>query len=72
MIMEKQLIDDCFYVSQKKYGLWDSYDKDGKGIVTALTEEECVKATRFMLKLKQENKLNGIENTYSGTVDGKL
>ena len=70
--MEKQLIDEAFYVEQKKYGLWDSYDKDGKCIITALTEEECVKATRFMLKLKQENKLNGIENTYSGTVDGKL
>jgi hypothetical protein len=70
--MEKQLIDDAFYVEQKKYGLWDSYDKDGKGIITALTEEECVKATRFMLKLKQENKLNEVGNTYSGTVDGKL
>jgi hypothetical protein len=70
--MEKQLIDEAFYVEQKKYGLWDSYDKDGKGIITALTEEECVKATRFMLKLKQENKLNQVGNTYSGTVDGKL
>jgi len=70
--MEKQLIDDCFYVEQKKYGLWDSYDKDGKGIVTSLTEEECVRATRFILKLKQENKLNEVGNTYSGTVDGKI
>ena len=70
--MEKQLIDDAFYVEQKKYGLWDSYDTNGKGIITALTEEECVKATRFMLKLKQENKLNQVGNTYSGTVDGKL
>jgi len=70
--MEKQLIDDCFYVEQKKYGLWDSYDKDGKGIITSLTEEECVRATRFILKLKQENKLNEVGNTYSGTVDGKL
>jgi len=25
-----------------------------------------------MLKLKQENKLNEVGNTYSGTVDGKL
>ena len=70
--MEKQLIDDAFYVEQKKYGLWDSYYPDGKGIITALTEEECVKATRFMLKLKQENRLNEVGNTYSGTVDGKL
>jgi hypothetical protein len=70
--MEKQLIDNAFYVEQKKYGLWDSYDKDGKGIITSLTEEECVRATRFMLKLKQENRLNEVGNTYSGTVDGKL
>ena len=71
--MEKRWYDDeAFYVEQKKYGLWDSYDKDGKGIVTSLTEEECVRATRFMLKLKQENKLNEVGNTYSGTVDGKL
>jgi hypothetical protein len=70
--MEKQLIDDAFYVVEKKYGLWDSYDKDGKGILTSLTEEECVRATRFMLKLKQENRLNEVGNTYSGTVDGKL
>lgn len=70
--MEKQLIDDFFYVEEKKYGLWSSIDKEGKGIVTSLTEEECVRATRFMLKLKQENKLNEIGNTYSGTVDGKL
>lgn len=69
---EKNIIDDCFYVEQKKYGLWDSYDLDGKGIITSLTEEECVKATRFMLKLKQENKLNEVGVTYSGTVDGKL
>jgi len=71
--MERQWYDDeAFYVEQKKYGLWDSYDKDGKGIVTSLNEEQCVRATRFMLKLKQENKLNEIGNTYSGTVDGKL
>ena len=64
--------DDAFRVDQKKYGLWGSYDKDGKGIITSLTEEECVRATRFMLKLKQENRLNEVGNTYSGTVDGKL
>lgn len=70
--MEKKLIDDCFYVEEKKYGTWDSYDVDGKCIVTSLTEEECVRATRFMLKLKQENKLNDVGVTYSSTVDGKL
>ena len=70
--MEKQLIDDCFYVEEKKWGTWDSYDKDGKCIITALTEEDCVRATRYYLKLKQENRLNETEKTYSTTVEGKL
>ena len=47
-------IDDAFRVEQKKYGLWDSYDKDGKCIITALHEDECVRATRFILKVRQE------------------
>jgi hypothetical protein len=70
--MEKQLIDDCFYVEQKKYGLWQSHYPDDKGIITSLTEEECVRATRYYLKLKQEGAINENVSTYSGTVDGKL
>lgn len=69
--MDKKLYDDCFYVEQKKYGLWDSTDKEGKGLITSLTEEECVRATRFYLKGLQD----GWENTstkYEGTVAGKL
>ena len=72
--MEKQLIDDAFYVEQKKYGLWDSYDKDGKGIITALTEEECVKATRFILQVRQEE-ANGKKveaSVHAGSMDYKL
>ena len=70
--MNKELIDDCFYVEEKKWGTWDSYDKDGKCIITALTEEDSVRATRYYLKLKQENRLNETEQTYSATVEGKL
>jgi len=68
--VEKKLIDDCFYVEEKYYGLWDSTDKDGNGLVTALTEDACIRATRFYLKGKQE----GFSDTrkYSGTVGGKL
>lgn len=70
--MEKKLIDDCFYVEQKRYGLWDSTDKDGKGIVTSLTEEECVRATRYILQGRQEGFDFPVEKTYTSTVDGKL
>ena len=68
--MEKKLIDDAFYVEQKRYGLWDSTDKDGKGLVTSLTEEQCISASRFILKGRQEG--FSTTRTYEGEVGGKL
>jgi hypothetical protein len=67
---EKKLIDDCFYVEEKTYGLWDSTDKEGKGLVTSLTEDECIKATRFYLKGRQEGWPES--KVYDGEVGGKL
>jgi hypothetical protein len=68
---EKQLIDDAFYVEEKKYGLWHSIDKEGKGLITSLTEEQCVSATRFYLKGRQEG-WSEPEKVHEGTVGGKL
>jgi hypothetical protein len=68
--MEPKLIDDCFYVDKKKYGLWNSWDKDGNGLVTALTEDSCISGTRFYLKGRQEGWVE--TKTYSGEVGGKL
>jgi len=70
--MDKKLIDDAFFIEEKKWGTWDSYDKNGKLIITSLTEESCIVSTRYYLKLKQENRLNEVEKTYSSVVDGKL
>lgn len=71
--MTEWIDDGIFYVEEKKYGLWDSYDKDGKCIITALTEEQCVTATRWYLKQIQENTLDKtVERTYSSEVGGKL
>jgi len=70
MNVDAKLIDDCFYVAAKKYGLWHSWDKDGNGLVTALTEESCISGTRFYLKGRQEGWPK--TKTYEGTVDGKL
>jgi hypothetical protein len=70
--MEKKLYDDAFYVYKKEYGLWDSVDKDGKGLVTALTEEACVRATRFYLKGLQEGWDDANITKHEGTVGGKL
>ena len=52
--MEKQLIDDAFYIEQKRWGTWQSHYPDGKGIITSLTEDQCVTATRWYLKSLQE------------------
>jgi hypothetical protein len=68
--MEKKLIDDCFYVKQGRF-LWDSYDKEGNGLVSALTEEQCISGTRFYLKGRQEGWPEP-EKVHSGVVDGKL
>ena len=70
--MEKKLYDDAFYVYKKEYGLWDSVDRDGKGLVTALTEEACVRATRFYLKGLQEGWDGANITKHEGTVGGKL
>ncbi len=70
--MEKQLYDDAFYVEQRKYGLWYSTDKEGKGLITSLNEEQCVRATRFYLKGLQEGFDKSDEVTYSSIVEGKL
>ena len=71
--MDRKWYDDnAFYVEQKKWGTWDSYDKDGKCIVTSLNEEECARATRFILKGRQEGFDKSNEATYDGTVGGKL
>jgi len=72
MIMEElELIDDAFYVKQQRWGTWDSYDKDGKELVTSLTQEQCISATRFYLKGRQEG-FPEPEKVHEGIVGGKL
>lgn len=66
----QELIDDCFYIEQRKWGTWDSYHKDGKCIITSLTKENCIAATRFYLKGLQEGFPE--VKTHEGTVGGKL
>ena len=69
--MEPKLYDDCLYVQQKKYGLWYSTDTEWNGLITSLTEELCVSATRFYLKGRQEG-FPEPEKVHEGVVGGKL
>lgn len=69
--MDKQWIDEgAFYIVPQKWGTVDSYDKEDKCIVTSLTEESCIAATRQYLKWKQEGFPE--TKTHEGTVFGKL
>lgn len=63
--------DDAFTVKKQRWGTFVSYDLEGNGLITSLTEELCVAATRWYLKAKQD----GFEETatkYESVVGGKL
>ena len=66
----KELIDEAFYVEKKRFGTYQSYDKDGTRLVTSLSEEQCTSATRFYLKGRQEGFTES--TSYTGQVSGKL
>jgi hypothetical protein len=72
--MDKKFYDDdAFYVEQKGWGTWQSHYPDGKGIITSLTENQCITATRWYLKAKQEGEFDkSPDKTYSSEVGGKL
>jgi hypothetical protein len=72
--MNKQFYDDdAFYIEQKKYGLWQSHYPDGSGIITSLNEHQCVTATRWYLKAKQEGEFDkSPEKSYSTKDNYKL
>jgi hypothetical protein len=65
------LIDGAFTVDKASWGTWRSYDAEGKGLVTSLTEEACVNATRCYLKWRQDDFTEG-STSYTGEVGGKL
>ncbi len=69
-IAEHTWIDDTFRVEQSRWKTWRSYHKDGTSLITSLDEQNCIAATRFYLKGKQEGWEETV--TYEGTVGGKL
>jgi hypothetical protein len=67
---EKTLIDDAFYIEETSWKTWKTYDKDGKSLVTSLTQESCIAATRAYCKWLQDGFPES--QKYNGQVDGKL
>ena len=68
--------DETFMVKRQRWGTHVSFSlTDDQALITSLTLESCVAATRFYLKGKQEGwDAFGIEPSvaYEGTVGGKL
>jgi len=65
--------DDCFRAYKTEYGLWHTVSKEGRELVSGLTEDVCVRMTRFYLKGEQEgwgDKNSRVVN--DGVVSGKL
>ena len=72
IMTDKKLIDDAFYVVKARF-LWHSYDKEDNGLVSALTEDICIRMTRFYLKGRQDGwdeETSRVVN--DGVVGGKL
>jgi hypothetical protein len=65
------LIDGAFTVDKARWGTWRSYDAEGKALITSLTEEACINATRSYLKWRQDG-FTDSASSYDGTVEGKL
>ena len=63
-------IDDAFYVVEKT--LWQSYDKEGNSLVSALDKQMCIDMTRFYLKGRQEGWGETSRVINDGVVGGKL
>jgi hypothetical protein len=69
-IAEVEWIDDTFRVEESRWKTWKSFHKNGDALITSLTRESCISATRFYLKGKQEGFSQS--KSYEGVVGGKL
>lgn len=69
-IAEVDWIDDEFRVEQSRWKTWKSFHKNGDPLITSLTRESCINATRFILKGRQEGFPES--KLYEGVVGGKL
>ena len=66
------VIEPAFEVIRQRWGTFTSVDPEGNKLVTSMTEDQCVAATHFYLKGRQEGEFTGPEVTYDGEVGGKL
>jgi hypothetical protein len=64
-------IDNAFWIKKQRWGTFVSIGANDLEIITALTEEQCISATRWYLKCKQEG-FPEDSRSYDSFVGGKL
>ena len=68
---EAVIHDDAFWVKKQRWGTFVSVLADDTQLITSLTEGECIAATRWFLKQKQDGFTDDVK-TYDSVVGGKL
>jgi hypothetical protein len=67
--------DNSFTIEKQRWGTYTSIGLDGEKLITSLTEELCISATRFYLKGRQEgwdSAAAELPKPYDSFVGGKL
>tara|TARA_X000001036_G_scaffold246013_1_gene229372 strand:- start:7679 stop:7987 length:309 start_codon:yes stop_codon:yes gene_type:complete len=68
-----ELIDECFYVWETRYGLYSTMTKEGRQMMTGATKDGVSVMTRWHLKCEQEGTLHLYTRVVgSAIVSGKL
>ena len=72
-IAEVNWIDNCFRIYKRRSGLYSTVTKEGRELLTGLTEESTIRMTRWYLKSEQDGSLNEHSRIIGdATVGGKL
>jgi|TARA_B100001094_G_scaffold221616_1_gene215694 hypothetical protein len=68
-----ELIDECFYVWETRYGLFSSMTKEGRKMLTGAIKDNVTFMTRWHLKCEQDGTLEQYTRVVGdGFVSGKL
>ena len=61
-----ELIDECFYVWETRYGLFSSMTKEGRKMLTGAIKDNVIIMTRFHLQCEQDGTLDDHTIVVSG------
>ncbi len=67
-----ELIDECFYVWETRYGLYSTMTKEGRQMMTGATKDGVSVMTRWHLKCEQEGTLHLYTRVVNTTQGVKL